>query len=322
MNKWERLQAAFDDEEADRAPISLWRHHHLQDRTAEGLARATLDLYRRYDLDLIKVTPGGLYGIEDWGADIHYYDSDLKAPRVRAPAVSSAKGWTSLKVLSPQEGALGRELRALAMIGGELDGQAPYLMTVFSPLTTAYKLATERVIKDLRESPAQLHRGLEIITEVTAEFARRALAAGASGIFFATQLASPSFVSQAEYQEFGTAYDLAVLKDVRSPLTVLHIHGEDIYFQALSRYPVNALSWHDHRTSPSLNQALKETSKALMAGLDQITLGEGTVEDVTREALAAIAQTGSRRLILAPSCMIPPGAPEENLQAARDAVGA
>jgi uroporphyrinogen-III decarboxylase len=59
-----------------------------------------------------------------------------------------------------------------------------------------------------------------------------------------------------------------------------------------------------------------------MAGLDRITLGEGTVEDVTREALAAIAQTGSRRLILAPSCVIPPGAPEENLQAARDVVGA
>lgn len=319
MNKWERLQAALDGEEVDRVPLSLWRHHHLQDRTAEGLARVTLDLYRQYDLDLIKVTPSGLYGVEDWGADIHYHDDDLIAPYVRTPAVSSAEGWAGLRMLSPQEGALGRELRALDHIGREIDGQAPYLMTVFSPLTTAYKLAGERVIEDMRESSVQLHRGLEIITEVTIQFARRALAAGTSGLFFATQLASSSFLSQSEYQEFGITYDLAVLNGARSPLTVLHIHGQDIYFQLLSGYPVHALSWHDRRTSPSLAQALQETPKALMAGLDRITLGEGTVEDVTREALDAIELTGGRRLILAPSCVIPPDAPRNNLQAARDA---
>jgi len=84
MNKWERLQAALDDEEVDRAPISLWRHHHLQDRTAEGLARVTLDIYSRYDLDFIKVTPSGLYGVEDWGADIHYYFAPPPSPPPRA----------------------------------------------------------------------------------------------------------------------------------------------------------------------------------------------------------------------------------------------
>ena len=65
MNKRERIYATLHGSPVDRLPISMWRHFHKQDQVPETLAQATLEFYRRYDLDLIKVTPSGLYAIED-----------------------------------------------------------------------------------------------------------------------------------------------------------------------------------------------------------------------------------------------------------------
>lgn len=85
MNKRERVLAALHGERVDRLPVALWRHFHRQDQTSEGLARATLGFYRRYDLDLIKVTPSGLYGIEDWGASISQSGDDDSPPASSGP---------------------------------------------------------------------------------------------------------------------------------------------------------------------------------------------------------------------------------------------
>ena len=87
MNKRERVYAAMQGRPVDRLPISMWRHFHKQDQEPDQLAQATLDFYRRYDLDLIKVTPSGLYAIEDWGAAIRYSNDDNTPHRLRRPVV-------------------------------------------------------------------------------------------------------------------------------------------------------------------------------------------------------------------------------------------
>lgn len=98
--------------------------------------------------------------------------------------------WWRLLPLDPHAGALARELEAVRLVAHGLAGSRPLLMTIFSPLTLAYKLAGEQVAEHLRGHPAAVHGGLEIIARTTADFARAALEAGADGLFFATQLAS------------------------------------------------------------------------------------------------------------------------------------
>ncbi|MGD2205377.1 MAG: uroporphyrinogen decarboxylase family protein, partial [Anaerolineae bacterium] len=250
MNKRQRIEAALRSDPVDRIPLSLWRHYHREDRTPQGLADATLALARRYNLDLIKLTPSGLYAVEDWsGNHIVHPGTDHEPPYLGSPAVITPGDWRHLPTLDPMTGALGRELEAIRLVAGGQRGKAPLLMTIFSPLTLAFKLAGEGIVEHLREYPTQVHAGLETIAETTKRFALAALEAGADGFFFATQLATHRWLTPAEYEEFGQRYDLTVLKAAaRSDITVLHLHGRDIFFQLANRYPVHAVSWHDQET--------------------------------------------------------------------------
>jgi uroporphyrinogen decarboxylase len=329
MDRHQRIKAALRHEPVDRVPLSLWRHFHCEDRTPQGLAKATLSLAREYDLDLVKLTPCGLYAVEDWaGERIAFPGTDHAAPYLPRPAVASPTSWRRLQVLEPTAGALSRELEAVRLVAAGLGGETPFLMTVFSPLTLAYKLAGEAVVEHLREHPADLHAGLEVIAGTTVRFAQAALQAGADGLFFATQLAGHHWLTPAEYGEFGERYDLAVLQAVvsgaetASKITVLHLHGQDIFFDLVNRYPLHAVSWHDRETAPNLAKARQLTDRAFITGLDRNLIGDGPTAAIQAQVREAVAQTGGRGLILAPSCVIPTTAPAAHLQAVRDALGA
>jgi uroporphyrinogen decarboxylase len=323
VQKRDRVLAALEHEAVDRVPLSLWRHYHRRDRTPQGLAEATLALAHAHDLDLVKLTPSGLYGVEAWAkGHIVYPNAEHEPPYLDTPAVVDPRAWRRLPELDPEEGALRRELEAIRLVAAGLGGEVPFLMTVFSPLTLAYKLAGEQVVTHLREHGGDLHAGLAIIARTTARFARAALGAGADGLFFATQLASRRWLTPAEYDEFGSRYDLEVLEATTqaSTLTVLHLHGGDVFFQLANRYPVHAVSWHDRETFPGLAEARRLTDRAFLTGLDRGLLKTGPVAAIQAQVHEAIEQTKGRGLILAPSCVIPTTAPPSHWQAIRDAL--
>jgi uroporphyrinogen decarboxylase len=322
VDKRARVDAALRGQPVDRPPFSLWRHFHRDDRTAATLARATLDLARTYDLDLVKLTPCGLYAVEDWAAGhVTIPGAEHCAPFLHTPAISSPGAWRQLAPLDPSAGALAREIETVRLVAAGLPG-TPLLMTLFSPLTLAYKLAGEAVVEHLRTRPTDLCAGLEVLTETTIGFARAALTAGAGGVFFATQLARAPLLSPAEYDRFGVPYDLAVLDAVatQSSITVLHLHGTGIFFDLVDRYPVHAVSWHDRETAPSLSSARSRTERAFLAGLDRDLLARGPASAIRRQVSEVLATTKGRGLIMAPSCVIPTTAPQAHLQAVRDAL--
>jgi uroporphyrinogen decarboxylase len=323
MDKRQRIQAALRGEVVDRVPLSLWRHYFCQDRTASGLAEVTLALAREYDLDLVKLTPCGLYAVEDWAGEcISFPETEHEPPFLHITAVTDPAGWRQLSIQEPMQGALGRELEAIHLVAAALGGETPFMMTIFSPLTLAFKLAGQAVIEHLRGHPAHLHAGLEILTETTIRFTRATLAHGADGLFFATQLASHYWLTPGEYKEFGQRYDLEVLNAVagRSAITVLHLHGREVFFDLANRYPIHAVSWHNQETSPSLTQARQYTDRAFLTGLDRNLLECGPVAVIQAQVDQAISQTEGRGLILAPSCVIPTRVPAMHLQAVRQAV--
>jgi uroporphyrinogen decarboxylase len=195
-------------------------------------------------------------------------------------------------------------------------------MTIFSPLTLAYKLVGPRIVADLRAAPQAVEAGLSAIAETTSSFAALCLDAGADGIFFASQLATRQFLTAEEYARFGEPFDRTVLDAVAdsSWFTVLHLHGTEIFFDLANAYPVQAVSWHDRETKPGLADALHLTDRILMAGLDRRLLETGGPAEIEEQVRSAVAVTGGSRLILAPSCVIPTGASEANLDAVARAV--
>jgi len=318
VNKRERVYAALEGEPVDRVPLSLWRHFHKQDQTPAGLASATLAFYNKYDFDLIKLTPSGFYAIEDWGAQVNFSKDDDQPPTLKKPLIKKPEDWRNLTTLSSTAGSYGRALEAIKLVTSQLDKEdAPVLMTIFSPLTLAFKLAGEALLDHLRDHATDVHIGLATIAETTSRFADVALEAGADGIFFASQLSRADMLTEEMCQTFVVRYDLIALERVKLqpvPL-VLHLHGANAHFATVNQYPAHAVSWHNHETGPSIPEALAMTDKTLLTGLDVTTLEQSTPVEVAAQAREAIEQTGGSRLILAPACVIPTKTPLENLQA-------
>jgi uroporphyrinogen decarboxylase len=326
MGKWERVEAAVNGAQVDRVPMGFWRHYFLQEWAPRRLAELTLDFHHRLDTDLIKLTPSGIYPLQDWGPTIGFGRDDHTSPRYVGAAVASADEWPELPRLDITKGSWGRELETIHHLSRALDNSAPLLMTIYCPLTIASFLCWEegsrdRVIRDLREAPRKLHTGLAIIRDVVIDYAAACLDAGATGLFVATHMATHDALTPEEYQEFGVAYDLPVLESIgdRARIVMFHACRENIMFDAVAGYPVDVIHWADRDGPPSLAEARQRTDKALAGGLSVDTLRHGTEDAVTAEVREAIAQLDGRGFLLAAGCVLDTRTPESSLQAARRA---
>lgn len=336
MNKHARVAAALAGETVDRPPVSTWRHFIEREQSAADLAAAMLEYHRAYDWDWMKVNPRATYFAEAWGNqyDPSRYVSVLPTPtRVVLQSVSDLD---RIRPVDPAGGAFGEQLDAVGRILAGLDGDAPVIQTIFSPLSVLGFLAggpAGYVVPGLPESlpflrraieeaPEALERALDAVTTTLAEYARLLRQAGADGIFFAiVRLAREGGLTREEYARFGRPYDLRVLEAVAgAPLNVLHICGDHVYFDAVADYPVQAINWNSESPgNPSFGEAARLTSAAVMGGVaEDSTLVRGTPADVTRAAEAALVATGGRRTLLAAGCSVDPATPPENLRALAD----
>jgi uroporphyrinogen decarboxylase len=321
LTKRQRVLAALRGETVDRVPVSAWGHDFLREWTAEGLTEATLEAYRRYDWDFIKVNPRASYYAEGWGCRYRPSGGADAPPQTLAVAVKSAADLRSLRPLDPSRGAYGEQLAALRLIREGLAGGVLFIQTVFSPLAVASRLAGsyEPIRQYMAEAPLDLEAALRVISETLAAYARACLEAGADGIFFASvEWGSRSYISAEQYDRFGRPFDLRVLEAVQgAPFNLLHVCRNNNRLTDLLDYPVHAFHWAATGTdNPSLADILARTDKAVMGGVnhDSTILGSRP-EDVTAEARAAIDATGGRRFLLAPGCSIAPQTPEANLRA-------
>jgi len=55
MTKMERVLAALQKQEVDRVPFSAYMHSTVHHKTVEKFTEFTLDFYRKYNPDYIKV---------------------------------------------------------------------------------------------------------------------------------------------------------------------------------------------------------------------------------------------------------------------------
>jgi uroporphyrinogen decarboxylase len=339
MNKRERVAAALVGGPVDRVPVSAWRHFVGREANAADLTAATLQFQRTFDWDWVKVNPRATHFAEAWGNTYDFDQYTSVVPKVTRVTLESPADLAKLRSVDPSGGAFAEELDALGRLRAELDGEAPIIQTVFSPLSVIAWLAggpagfeipglpasLPLVRRAIDEAPDALESALDAITTTLASYARTTREAGADGIFFAiVRLAREGYLTREEYARFGRPYDLRVLEAVAgAALNVLHVCGDQVYFDAVTDYPVHAISWNSQAPgNPSFRQAAEATDAAVMGGVDEATLPSSTPADVTRAANAALAETGGRRTLLAPGCSIDHRTSSDNLLALRDAARA
>ncbi len=329
MTKKERIDAALKGEAVDKVPISFWRHFYLQERDAGLLADALLDFQREFGWDFMKVNPRASYHVEDWGNRYSYTDDPHAPPTVVAHAVHSAEDWEKMGVLDIwKTQALKQQLVLLELIKEGLQEENLYfLQTVFSPLSIAHRLAghsQDRLLQAMQNEPKQLEAALEAITATFEKYAAACLEAGAGGIFYAvTKLASRDVMTEEQYRRFGAPYDARVLAAVqdRPGFNLLHLCGDNVFFDQLMGYPVDALSWDTTLPgNPGLREGREKSGKMVVGGVSQKdTLANGTPEQVAAEVARGIEETGGRGYVIAPGCTFPTATRRELLEAALQA---
>jgi uroporphyrinogen decarboxylase len=307
MDKVQRISDALAGKPVDSVPYAVWTHLPEIDLSPELLAEETFRFYERHSLDFVKTMNNGMYAVEDFGCicDFSAVKRGEVATILKSP-VEAVDDWENIHPASIQCGALARELHSLDLLLARVDGSAPVVMTVFSPLTIAAKMSQNRVLDHLRSnSTAPLHKALSAITETTGRLAERAIDLGASGVFFSTQLATTDLLSSSEYKEFGLPYDLRVFEKARKGwFNILHLHGNNIMFELVNSYPAQCFNWHIWETPPDIPTAKALTEKCLMGGIVRTDVTREDRAALARQIADAVKQSKKRRIILTPGCVV------------------
>ena len=321
MTKRERVMAAVRGEPVDRVPVSLWLHNFATENSAETLTAETLRLARRFDWDFLKPQSRAQCFAEMWG--LRYTPSRERAISytvTRAP-LTTADDLRRLEPVAAQSGALGEQLQALRAIRQAVGTETPIIWTVFSPLMVLPFLlegGRAMAISLMRAEPAAVDHALGAMAETLAAYAGAAVAAGADGLFYATNMATRELSTAAECRRFQRPHDLRILGQAQNaPFNVLHVCGTGILFDEFTDYPMAALSWATVPGNPSLKEAHTRTGRAVIGGLpakpEIRTLAPG---EVAARGRRAIAEMGGRSLLLGPDCSIDPDTPDSVMEAA------
>jgi len=324
VTKRERVMAALRGAPVDRVPVSLWLHNFATENSAQTLSAETLRLANRFDWDFLKPQSRAQCFAEMWG--LRYTPSRERATpyTVTGAPLATAEDLRRLEPADARSGALGEQLQALQAIRKAAGTETPIIWTVFSPLMVLpFLLAGGRsaAVSLMRSAPAAVDHALHAMAETLAAYARAAVAEGADGLFYATNMATMEFSTAAECRRFQRPHDLRILGHVENaPFNLLHVCGVEILFDEFVDYPATALSWATVPGNPSLSEAHRRTGRAVVGGLPAKPVIKGlSPAEIDARGRRAIAEMGGRFLLLAPDCSIDPDTPDEVMDAATTA---
>jgi len=303
--KRERVMAAVQGGPADRVPVSFWYHFPLDHPSGEPLAEAELDFARKYDPDFLKVM----------------HDLVLDLPE-ELRHIEDPADWEKLKPLDPEAGNFLEQLKALKILRKELGQDMILIDTLFDPYAAANKLCSKRLMEHYRANPKAVKHGLHTIAVSLANYAEAWIRNGGDGIFYALNSAQQSIVSEEEYREIFMPLDRLVLEKAmkHGTFNVLHIHGNEIYFETAQSLPCHAVNWSSQTTYPSIYEGRSNHDGCIAGGIDETTIASKLPEEVIDEGRISINDAGETCFILTPGCAIPTDTPEELIFALRQAV--
>ena len=304
-SKRERVMAAVQGRETDRAPVGFWYHFPLEHPSGEPLAEIELAFARKFDPDFLKV--------------MHDLKLDLPDGMTR---IDDPDDWRKLTPLSPREGNFAEQLKALRVIKKGLVQDMPVIDTIFNPFAAANKLCGKKLMEHFRANPEAVRHALQAIAVSLADYCAAWIEEGGDGIFYALDGAQKITMTEDEYREVFLPFDRLILETAMESGTfnVLHIHGTDIMFDTVHNLPNHALNWSSRLTAPSLSEARGIHHGCIAGGIDEMSILEKSPSEVSAEAKSALAEAGSVGFILAPGCAVPTETPEDNLLAIRRAV--
>ncbi len=320
MTSQERIEKVLKKEKGDYIPVWLSVHSKkgIEENSAE-MAEREIRFQDKFNWDMARIAPAAAAFVVDWGCEFEG-SNHLGVPVCKRKAVNSIRDWKNIRPLEPEKGKYGTVAKAIQILGEYVKREKPNLITVFSPLSVAQKLATEEVLKEtMIKEPHLLEEVLEHIAKTNIDFIRYCASLGGDGVYFPTQTANYSFVDDGQFERFELKYDQEILNTIKDTVKfrILHLHGDAIRIKEADRFCVEILNWADRRTVPgvSLKEGKKYFSGTIMGGINgRATLTSNNGKSIEAELEDAVRQMEGRPFILSPCCVIPlEGITEESL---------
>ena len=289
----ERVDLALKGGDVDRPPFSFWHHFGLT--SPEEHATATLAFHDAYRTDIVKVM------------------SDFPYPKPKGK-------WYELK---PEPNPFPQQIRALELIRDGLGGKAYFIETLFNPWNVAEKLSSkEEVLRLKSENPKALLNALDVITESEIAHARRAFAAGASGVLLSVANANKAEMSSEDYVRFSQPFDRRILQGLAGArLNILHLHVEPAYLGLFEGFPAPILNYSTHVSGIPIAEVRKRYPMVIAGGIDEVNYRKLTPADLQAQWKSA-AQSAGPKFILTPGCSVPNDSAKDELQRLPKLLGA
>lgn len=284
----ERVDGALEGKPLDRPPYTFYYHFGLENEPGERHAAATLDFHRKFGTDLVKVM------------------SDYPYPKPEGD-------WFTPHVV---ENPFPEQIKALKLIRDGLAGETYFVETIFNSWNQAEKISSkEEVMRLKEENPQALLDALEAISKSQANHAKKAVEAGAAGIFLAIANAQFGLMTEVEYAEFSEPFDRMILEAVSdAPLNTLHLHGDKVYLHRFhGGWPASVVQYSLHATGVPFAKFRQSYGGVLMGGIDETNFRTLSPEDIEQQWKAAASDAGSK-FILAPGCSVPDDTADDELQ--------
>ncbi len=314
------LQTFHGGRSEETVLYSFWKHFPFIDRDPEKLAEAHIAYYKRYNFDLMKISPHGRYSVVDFGCKLsNDVDPISGSTKCETCCVRYLEDWEPIEHIEVSEGEFGKQLKVIEKIEKSDSVVIPKMMTIFSPLMTAAKM-DPNIVHHVNVAPQIIREGLAILTDVMIEFSKAAIECGSEGLFIASQHLQKGLFEWKDIEKLEINYIKTIISATRnkSEFSVLHIHGTDLYFEETVRnLNVEAINWHDQNTFPSLLEASKMFKGGLLGGIDEKgILMKGSHDDIDHAMRKVLTENQQilKRVIIAPGCVIPYKIPHEKMK--------
>ncbi|MGD2269011.1 MAG: uroporphyrinogen decarboxylase family protein [Desulfobacterales bacterium] len=307
MDKIERVDRVLQGLEVDRPPVSLWYHFGVQHAGGDQFAGITLQYFKTYDFDFLKVMNDYFY-----------------PPPAGLDAVKSKEGLKRITPFEVQNSDWKEQFRALELIAEALRNDAYFIDTVFDPWQSIKRnMAGENIKALMADEPGALLEALDVVTDNLTAYCKKSLEIGAAGIFMSIPAAA-EIVSRQEFQTFVKPFAMRVFEAISGLgiMNTAHIHGENLFFEDVLDFPVDIFNWWDRGPNgPSLGYVKQRIRGCVMGGIDQTIVARNTRAFLKEHVREGIELGGHKRFFLANGCSIPswvyPGAVHAIVAAAK-----
>ena len=258
------------------AGVAFWKHFPEQDQDGKSLAKAVLEFQRRFNMDLIKITPASTWQVQDYGFESHW-DGNLAGKR--SLVNQGIEQLEKLSVFSTIGAQLEQSRIALQEVKWASSGKQPILFTLFSPSTQLLQLVGFPAFEYLYQTkPDVLNKALTILLENT----QQAIVAlsDADGLFYA--IGQSGWLSQQPggFEELFYRYDFPPVSNLPAQTSVIHLHGSDlpgflwkaipsnrtIHYERTWNVPIEANHWPGLSTSQLLEGECEIIPSFITAG--------------------------------------------------------